>query len=52
MSIDKILKDRYLVVADYPTNEFEVNSILPDDVVFREEPRLKKYPHLFRKLFW
>lgn len=52
MTVEELLKPRYRVSQDFPTSEFNVGSILYDDVVFSQEFKIKKYPNIFKKIEW
>lgn len=56
MTVEDLLKPRYLVIADYPSNIDKVGTVyeidLSDGHGVDFEMTCKKYPHLFRKLEW
>lgn len=54
MNIEKLLKPRFEVIADYPKSTFKVGQILEGELIFCDPdgPKYSDYPHLFRKLPW
>lgn len=65
MSIDKLLKPRYKVIADWPGNNFyDIDEIIIMQVksngsywngegsCYLTQEQMDKLPHLFRKLHW
>jgi len=63
-SIEQLLKPRYKVIADYPSNDFEIGQILIESNTVEDWLQTdnwlhgiklsaaKAYPHLFKQLSW
>lgn len=59
MAPEELMKPRYKVIADYPKSLYHVGDIINagstgEDCIYcdREGPRMRHYPHLFKKLEW
>lgn len=59
MTVEELLKPRYKVIADYPKSIYKIGDILrvgghSEDLLYCDHsgPRMRDYPHLFRKLEW
>ena len=58
MSVEDLLKPRYLVIANYPNSYYKVGSILKEkkdhepSYEFIAKSMAQKYPEIFRKLEW
>lgn len=54
MAVSDILKDRYIVIKDYPENKITPNvPFFPSPTEGSADlQKILKYPHLFRKLEW
>lgn len=58
MSPEELLIPRYKLIADYPTNQIPIRTIisLPQNITTEsmrlEKEFYEKYPHLFKELHW
>lgn len=59
MTPEELMKPRYKVIADYPKSIYLIGNIInagttSEDCIYcdREGPRMRHYPHLFKKLEW
>ena len=61
MSVEELLKPRFEIIANYPSNHLgKVGDIIEEDFIFFKKKHLnpitfskmEEYPHLFRKLNW